>query len=192
MFKEKSDSEKLCYLFENFGNSMYAVADRVLNDAHLAEDVVQEVLIRVFREEIMEKIDAMEEGEMRAYLLMTARNIAINVYTKRKRECGVTFADYNEESLKNIAVEDCAEIVLRKLEEENLFKIVKGMPEKYSYVLISKYKYELSDKQIAAACGITETAVRKRLERGRKMLLERLEERHYLDDKRYNYRKAGD
>ncbi len=192
MFKEKSDSEKLCYLFENFGNSMYAVADRVLNDAHLAEDVVQEVLIRVFREEIMEKIDAMEEGEMRAYLLMTARNIAINVYTKRKRECGVTFADYNEESLKNIAVEDCAEMVLRKLEEENLFKIVKGMPEKYSYVLISKYKYELSDKQIAAACGITETAVRKRLERGRKMLLERLEERHYLDDKRYNYRKAGD
>lgn len=182
MFREKSDSEKLRYLVETFGGSMYAVADRILRDSHMAEDVVQEVLIRVSRDEIMEKIDTMDETALRSYLLITAKNIALNFYAKRRREAGITIGNYNEEAVNNISVEDSADVAIRKIEEENLFEIVDSIPERYSSVLIMKYKHEMSDNQIAASCGITKAAVRKRLERGRKMVLDKMKKRHYLDD----------
>lgn len=182
MLEGKNASEKLHYLFESLGNGMHVVANSILHDSHMAEDVVQEVFIRIFREEIMEKLDAMGEAEARAYIFMAVRNVSFNYYTKRKREGAVTFPDYNEEAVNSIPVEDCADIVFREMMEDELFKIVSNMPERYSYVLISRYKYELSDKQIADVCEISEAAVRKRLERGRKMLRERLEQRHYLDD----------
>lgn len=168
MSGEKSSSEKLRYLYDAFSISMFAVADRILKDKHMAEDVVQEVLLRMFRADIMEKLDTMDEAAIRSYLLTTTKNVAINFYVKRRKESGITIADYNEEVINNISVEDSAEKVIRKIEEENFFKIVCSMPEKYAYVLIAKYKHELLDKQIAVLCGITEPAVRKRLERGRK------------------------
>lgn len=191
MFSEKSDSEKLRYVFENFGGSMHAVAERVLNDSHLAEDVVQEVLIKVTRPDIMEKIANMDDKARKAYLLITTKNMAVNFYVKRKREGEVTIPEYNEEAVNNIPTEDCAEIVIRKMEEEAFFNIVNGISSKYSYVLISKYKYEFSDKQIASMCNVSEATIRKRLERGRKMLLERLEKRHYLEENSRHYGRGG-
>lgn len=191
MLNGMSDSEKLRYLFDTYGSVMYAVANRIVNDYHLAEDVVQEVLIRVFREDIMKKMESMDESAVKAYLLITTKHIAINFYVRRKREAGTATVTYNDELLNDIPTEDTADSVIRKVEEENLFKIISGMSERYSYVLLSKYKYGLSDKQIAAMCNITESTVRKRLERGRKMLLERLEERHCMEDTLKEYKKGG-
>lgn len=191
MLKEKNDSEKLQYLLDNFGSSMYAVANSILNDSYMAEDVVQVVLLRLFREEIIERLEGMGEKERKSYVLMTAKNVALNFYAKRKRENEVTFPEYNEEAVNNISVEDCADIVLRKMSEAELFKIVSNMPQKYSYVLIARYKYDLPDEKIAAVCGISKAAVRKRLERGRKMLLEKLKQGDYLSDWHCDYGKEG-
>ncbi|MFW5652198.1 MAG: RNA polymerase sigma factor [Acetivibrio ethanolgignens] len=182
MLKGMSDSEKLTYLFNTFGRGMYYVAKQLLNDSHISEDVVQEVMLRISREDILKKLENMDEKAVKYYLYTAARNLATNMYQKRKREAGVTIGSYNEEMVNNIAVEDSAETVIRKLEEEAFFKIVRELPHKYSDILIVKYKYGFSDKQIAQSYGIKEATVRKRLERGRKMLLEQLKKQHYLDD----------
>lgn len=182
MLKGMSDSEKLSYLFNTFGRGMYYVAKQLLNDSHISEDVVQEVMLRMSREDILKKLENMDEKAVKYYLYTAARNLATNIYQKRKREAVVTIGSYNEEAVNNIAVEDSAETVIRKMEEEAFFKIVRDVPHKYSDILIVKYKYGFSDKQIAKSYGIKEATVRKRLERGRKMLLEQLKKRHYLDD----------
>lgn len=191
MFSMKSDSEKLRYLYDTVSSRMFMVAKSILKDEHLAEDVVQEVMFRISRVEIMKKLDEMTEADINAYLLKTTRHIAINFYVKRKREAGVSSGDYNEEAINNIPTEDCADTVINRMEEEKLFGIVADMPEKYAYVLSAKYRRNLSDKQIAIACGISEAAVRKRLERGRKMLKDKLEKRHYFDGDDRFYKKGG-
>lgn len=170
---------------------MYGVADSVLKDSHLAEDVVQETLIHLTQEETMKTLKELAESERRKYILVTTKHTALNFYKKRKRENRVTIPDYNEEIVNNIPTEDCADAVISKVEEESFFDIVNAIPEKYSYVLRLKYKYGFSNKQIAKVCGITEAAVRKRLERGRKMLLEKLQRRHFLEEEEIIFRKGG-
>jgi RNA polymerase sigma-70 factor (ECF subfamily) len=191
MLKGKSTSESLAYLFNNFATQMYAVANGILKDSHLAEDVVQDALIRLSKETIMKNLKNMENNALKVYVLMTTKNVALNFYRKRKREGSVTIGEYNEDELNRISVEDSAEAVVQKMEEKELYDIVKGLPEKYSEVLILKYKYELKNKQIATACDITEVTVRKRLERGKKLLLERLEKRHYFEEYSLRYRKGS-
>lgn len=191
MLKGMSDSEKLSYLFNTFSRGMYYVANQLLGDSHMAEDVVQEVMLRISRKDILKKLENMEEKAVKYYLYTAAKNLATNIYQKKKREASVTIGSYNEELINNIAVEDSAEMVIRKIEEEAFFKIVNNISSKYSDIMILKYKYGVSDKQIAQSYEIKEATVRKRLERGRKMLLEQLKKHHYLDDCSYGER-GGD
>ncbi|MFW5670067.1 MAG: RNA polymerase sigma factor [Acetivibrio ethanolgignens] len=101
MLKGMSDSEKLTYLFNTFGRGMYYVAKQLLNDSHISEDVVQEVMLRISREDILKKLENMDEKAVKYYLYTAARNLATNMYQKRKREAGVTIGSYNEEMVNN-------------------------------------------------------------------------------------------
>lgn len=186
MLKGMSDSEKLSYLFHTFGKGIYYVANRFLDDSHMSEDIVQEVMIRISRKEILQKLENMDEAAVKYYLFTTAKNLAMNYYQKRKREASVTIDSYSEEVLNHMTVEDSAEMVIRKLEEESFFEILNGISEKYADILVVKYKYGFSDKQIAESFGIKEATVRKRLERGRKKLLEQLKKCNYLDEWSYH------
>ena len=185
MLEGKSNAEKLQYLYDTYEAGMYAIANEILKDSHLAEDVVQEVMLRITKEDVMEKISTMDESALKSYLFIIAKRFAINFYQKRKREAGVTIGEYNEEVINNIPIEDCANTVLRKMEEEEVFNMVNGIPKKYADVLIYKYKLGVADKDIAKLLNITEATVRKRLERARKKLLESLQKQHYLKGNSY-------
>lgn len=60
--------------------------------------------------------------------------------------------------------------------EDYLIDLVMTLPEKYKKVIILYYYDELSAKEIAKILRITEAAVMKRMERGRKILRNLVEE----------------
>lgn len=60
--------------------------------------------------------------------------------------------------------------------EDYLIDLVMTLPEKYKKVIILYYYDELSVKEIAKILRITEAAVMKRMERGRKILRNLVEE----------------
>ena len=58
---------------------------------------------------------------------------------------------------------------------ENIVSKIEALPEIYRSTLIMKYLDEMSNKEIAKVLEISESTVRKRLERAKDMLAELLE-----------------
>lgn len=87
----------------------------------------------------------------------------------RRNTCG----EYSEE-LENTPV-------FENEEESDLFDAVMELPEKYRIVIHLFYYEDMEIKEISKVLGISESNVKVRLSRGRKMLKDRLKE-EWLDD----------
>jgi RNA polymerase sigma-70 factor (ECF subfamily) len=77
------DHDALKTVHKLMNRQIYAVAYSVLQDFSLSDDIVQETYIK-----IMEKAFSYRKGtNARAWILSIARNIAIDVFRRRKFEC---------------------------------------------------------------------------------------------------------
>jgi len=76
------DAAALAALYDRYGDLVYSTARRILTDAHLAEDVSQEVFLRLWRQP--EKYAA-EKGRFVTWLLSVTRNRAVDELRKRRR-----------------------------------------------------------------------------------------------------------
>lgn len=61
--------------------------------------------------------------------------------------------------------------VMGKLSKQRFYKCLSEMKPKYRDILLMRYYFEKDDKVIAVSLGLTDSAVRKRLERARKDLI---------------------
>jgi len=69
---------------------------------------------------------------------------------------------------------DLEEASLNRVQAEQAARIIAALPDTYRLALSLKYLADYSDREIADALGISNAAVRKRLERGRQMVAERM------------------
>ncbi len=76
------DAAALEALYDRYGDLVYSTASRVLTDAHLAEDVSQEVFLCLWRQP--EKYAA-EKGRFVTWLVSVTRNRAVDEVRKRRR-----------------------------------------------------------------------------------------------------------
>ena len=70
-----ADLDALALLYDRYGALAYSVAMRILGDARLAEDVVQETFLKLWNS--AGAFDA-EKGSLRGWVLTSARNRAID------------------------------------------------------------------------------------------------------------------
>lgn len=148
---------------------MYCVAMRFLKNADDAEDVLQEAFIKAFQ-----KIDQFKgEVTFGAWLKRIVVNRSID-FLKAKQERTVEL----KEHYMHVAEDESWEV-----NEEVSLKQVKGrieeLPEKYRFV-VQLYLVEGYDHaEISQILGITETASRTRLLRGKGHLKELLKDMSY-------------
>jgi len=76
------DAAALEALYDRYGDLVYSTASRVLRDAHLAEDISQEVFLRLWRQPGKY---AAEKGRFVTWLLSVTRNRAVDEVRKRRR-----------------------------------------------------------------------------------------------------------
>lgn len=69
-------------LYDRYATLTYSVARRVVGDAHLAEDMAQEVFLRLWRQP--EKYDA-DKGGFATWLLSVTRNRAVDLLRTQRR-----------------------------------------------------------------------------------------------------------
>ena len=117
-----------------------------------AEDAVSETLIRY-----MEKRPAFNEEEHRkAWILRTAINICRDIHRYRKRHQYVNLEDIND--------------YVTEEEDRTIVASLMNLPEKYKSVLYLYYIEGYKTAEISEILGVSPSAVRKRLQRGRKKL----------------------
>lgn len=117
----------------------------------------------------LEKIDENDCHKTKAFMVIIAKNIAINMYNKRKRDNEVFFFEETVES------DSSYESSKEDRDVQQIVQCIKKLPELYIHIMMLRYLYEYSDKECAELLKLSEAAARKRLERGRGLLKEQLE-----------------
>jgi RNA polymerase sigma-70 factor (ECF subfamily) len=105
-----SPSEFIRHLMTTHGPSVLASVTRMTCDRALAEDIVQETMIRAWRN--IDRFDPERDTGMRGWLLRVARNIAVDKFRAKK----VRPAEVPESAALRIGVPDPADKVLRAVQ----------------------------------------------------------------------------
>ncbi len=146
-------------LYREYEQQMYRQAYSILKDEYMAEDAVHEAFIKLIRNR--GKISDTQSRSVRSYVFKTLKSAALDLYRnkKKERESCVEF----DESLENTLT---AEETGLESPEDLLAKL----PEKYAQVMQCLFMDGLSIRETAAVLQISESLVRKRCERSRKLL----------------------
>ena len=143
-----------------YQNNLYAAAFSICKNAQDAEDVVQETFIQYH----MSKNQFESQQHIRAWLIRVAINKAKNVNHTFWRKNKVPLEEYMET------------LAFGTPKSQNLFETVMKLPEKYRTAIHLFYYEDYGVKEIAGILRISESNVKTRLSRGRKLLKESLQE----------------
>lgn len=157
--------QKLQELVTLYQDNLFAVAFNICKNAQDAEDVVQDTFIRYYT--LKKEFDSRQH--IRAWLIRVTINRAKNVSRIFWRRNKLSLEDYMET------------LSFETKESENLFETVMKLPEKYRIVIHLFYYEDYSVNEIADILKISESNVKVRLSRGRRLLRDALKE-EWKDD----------
>lgn len=157
-----------------FQRKVYSFAHYLLSNREEAEDVTQEVLLRLWRHEA-----GVDEARVEPWLLRVTRNACYDLLRRRKSLAPFTSAaSLDGDEARNVeSAEPDPESQVRASEfRQSLLEALDRLGEPYKSVVILREVQGLAHREISEALGIPETTVRVHLHRGRKRLREQLRE----------------
>ncbi|MGN0613660.1 MAG: RNA polymerase sigma factor [Porcipelethomonas sp.] len=167
--EEKSKFEQL---YIKYRSVMYNYAYSILKDNYLAEDAVHNAFMSLTHN--LEKVNDVNCNETRNFLIIIVRNASLKIYNHYKKN--ISSDDIDIEDLDNTI-----KITERDYDLKRIYDAILNLNENYSDVLMLKFFYECSNKEIAQLLNITEENAAVRIFRGRNKLKEMLME-EYADE----------
>jgi RNA polymerase sigma-70 factor (ECF subfamily) len=164
------DPEAARELVERFQSDILAVCRRLLAHAHDAEDVAQEVFLRVFRG--LRGWDS--QRPLRPWVLSIAVNRCRTWIGRRGK--GPELADYLHEAPDTRPTDDSAELV------REIRAAVDALRDEYREVFVLFHEHGRSYEEIAEVVGRPVGTVKTWLHRARLELLDRLRARGLVPD----------
>jgi RNA polymerase sigma-70 factor (ECF subfamily) len=159
------DLDQLSELFERHHRRLYQFFLKLARDRSVAEDLVQEVFVRVLKYRHTWR----DEAEFVPWMFALARNAAVDLFRSRTRDSKRDAAAAPETTtLAPPAVERLEELERAKQLRAALDLLA---PDKREVLLLARFG-ELKHDRIAALLGISPGAVRVRLHRALKELRE--------------------
>ena len=150
------DKEAMAAVYDRYRGIVYAVALRVLGNTTAAEDVLQEVFLRLWRNP--NSFDA-ERGELPAWLAVIARNRSIDYLRQRPPE-----DDIEEFSISsNIDLEDG---FARMQAVEKIRAVISQLPQEQRKSLEMVYFDGMTQSEIAAKTGEPLGTIKTRIRTG--------------------------
>ena len=185
MHNDKKDSELIAEYYDKYEQKLYRLSYAVLGDIWQAEEAVQETFLKVIRYRNM--IKRMPEEKRSAYITKIARNIAVDMYRKNKRDkeavCSLQGDDDSTELADNIlwshADPSVKSNMADEVENRQLITGILGrLSDDDALVLKLRIVRQLSVRETADLMRLTEAAVRKKYERAvkraRKLLMKEM------------------
>ena len=153
-------------IMEQYKDNLYSIAFNICQNAADADDVVQDTLLAYHTTE--KQFDS--EQHIRAWLIRVAINKAKNISMSFFRKSSASLEDYIDS------------LLFETPETKNLLEEVLKLPEKYRIVIHLFYYEDYSVKEMAEILHTSESNVKVRLSRGRKLLKKSLQEAWEADD----------
>jgi RNA polymerase sigma-70 factor, ECF subfamily len=162
--------EKIEQLMNDYGNDVLRIAYLYLKDKYLAEDVFQEVFVKVYKNYNKFKSNSSEKTWIMSITINTCRDMLRVSWFKKVFMLKDTDYDLQIDTNENID-----DKVAEKVQYEELLKEVMNLPYKYRVPVILYYYEGLSTSDISVSMKIPEGTVRSRLFRARTILKSNLE-----------------
>lgn len=152
-------------LTEMYGGLVYALTWRRLQ-GRLPKEDIEECVSDIFFEmyQCRDRID-LEKGTVKSFLLIIAERRAIKYY-ERKKKPYETVALESEEGLRLRAADNVEREAEQHEESRQLMDAISALGEPNSTIMIQKYYYGMTAKEIGKNLGMSKNAVEKRIKRG--------------------------
>ncbi|MHC1692136.1 MAG: RNA polymerase sigma factor [Sphaerochaetaceae bacterium] len=160
---KSSGNESFRLVYQEVFPVVMRVAYHVTYNMDVSEDICQEAFIRFYEKNI--EFRSVEEAKY--WLIRVTKNLAINVIKRKSREQATV------EKIKKAptATMENGEDSLINNETRNLVReAVEKLPEKLKAVLVLKEYADLNYKQIGSILHISESNVKVRVHRARKIM----------------------
>ena len=165
------DAEALEALYGRYGRACYGLARRILTDEQLAQDVVQEVFLAVWRD--VSRFDASRGGFSTWLLSMTHHKAVDSVRREenlRKRRTSADLLDTRESDAPK--VDDAVWSLVRR---ERVREVLKTLPEPQREALTLAYFGGYTQREIAGLTATPLGTVKTRMLAGMKRMKESLD-----------------
>lgn len=162
----KGDSAAWEEIVTTYSRRIFNLAYRFTSSAEAAEDLTQEVFVRIYR--TLDQYDA-RQGDLPNWLMRLARNLIIDDYRHRQRNPQNTMADTVDDHqyhLRAVGTSAQREIERRELARQVQEGIDK-LPADLRTCVILRDIEEMTYQEIVDALQIPEGTVKSRINRGR-------------------------
>jgi RNA polymerase sigma-70 factor (ECF subfamily) len=147
------DQSAMAEIFDRYGSLVYSIAFRVLRDSESAEDVMQEIFLRLWEKPQMFTAG---RGSLPAWLAVVGRNRAVDMLRRRKPSDPVDEVTLAEP--KDFASETERHIVLQKIRAR-----LDTLPQDHQHYLELAFFDGLSHSEIAVQTGVPLGTVKTRI-----------------------------
>ena len=174
---DEKDKELFAHIYNSYRKQMVQTAFLIVNNNHDAEDVVEEVFLRIAQKYFDVVRSIKDETDLRNYLLKAAKNTAISKSKSKKKENTSldTAIEYNMTDNEELSDDTFVEFICNKIDRDQIVAAIKSLSEKYRDVLYYHFVMELTIPQTAKILNQSTDTTKKQLVRGKKLLLSLLE-----------------
>ena len=156
---------------ERHSDRVYRLAYRLTGDRHDAEDLTQEVFVRVFR-----SLDSYSPGTFEGWLHRITTNLFLDQARRRQRIRFDALSEERERTLRSATPAPDAAFTDR-LFDDDVERALAELPPEFRAAVVLCDVEGLSYDEIADIMGVKLGTVRSRIHRGRAMLRRRLAHR---------------
>lgn len=158
---ERTEWTNLEVVVRQYSRLVFKVAYGVVRNSHDAEDVVQEVFLRVH------KAGVKDVRDIPAWLASIAFRLAID-HVRKPQAAAIDQLEVPT------ADPDAEQLAIHRQRVNHVQRLIAALPEDLRYPLVLSALEELDSRQIAEILGTSESAVRGRIFRARQILKEKL------------------
>jgi len=167
----KGDQSAFGRLVQAYERPVYNLTYRLLHDAVEAEDAAQETFLRAY-----DKLATFQpERKFVNWLLSIASHYCIDCLRRRGRAPQLSLDGPLPPQWLASDTQRPDQAVSRKQQQEQIRQLLDMLEPAYRAAVVLRYWYDLSYEEIAEAMGTTESAIKSRLHRARRMLAGQLQ-----------------
>jgi len=159
-------------LVERYQNSLFNFVFMMLRDDCAAEELVQEVFLKVYQ--ALPRFKALPDAKPSSWIFKIAYNLSLNEIKRLRRlsEFKKNALEHEDEKAKQYFLESNR---IKELENGVIFAL-KKLPERQKAALLLRVKEDLSYREISEVLSVSVPSVEALIFRARKYLKEHLQE----------------
>ena len=156
-------------IYDRYKIPLYRVIQKYIGQKDAVDDVFQEVIIKIIKK--IDLLSTLAQPKLEAYIYLIARGVSIDYLRKFYKDDLILIENDTVFDILN-SVNNSAVSQLNSVGKIELIVMMEKIPADDKILLIGKYYFKFSIKEIADMVGCTPTAVRTRICRARKRLLD--------------------